>query len=143
MGEGAPRILVVDDLDEHRDLLAQVLEDLGYEVSGAADGKAALAAVAEGSPVRLVLVDLRMPVMDGAEFLVHLRADPDAARARTPVVVMTADPMAEDDWRAGVRPDQFLVKPFGLRELRQVVVRFCGQGAHPLRVAVGAAQARE
>ena len=49
----------------------------------------------------------------------------------------------EDDWRAGVRPDQFLVKPFGLRELRQVVVRFCGQGAHPLRVGVGAAQARE
>jgi CheY-like chemotaxis protein len=143
MGEGAPRILVVDDLDEHRDLLAQVLEDLGYQVSGAADGKAALAAIAEGAPVGLVLVDLRMPVMDGAEFLVHLRADPDAGRARTPVVVMTADPLAEDDWRAGMRPDQFLVKPFGLRELRQVVVRFCGKGSQPLRAGAGTAQSRE
>ncbi len=126
MREDKPRILVVDDLDEHRDLLAQVLEDLGYDVVEARDGAAALRLVRADPRLRLVLLDLFMPGMDGHAFLQALRAD--GARKGLPVVLMTADPDAAEAWPGAARPDLSLVKPFGLRELRQVVVRFCGQG---------------
>jgi CheY-like chemotaxis protein len=128
MADPAPRILVVDDLDEHRDLLSQVLVDFGYAVTSARDGLAALAAMREGPRPRLVLVDLWMPVMDGAEFLARLRADADPALATTAVVLMTADPGAVAERTDGAPPDVTLAKPFGLKDLRQVVVKFCGQG---------------
>lgn len=131
MREGKPKILVVDDLDEHRDLLEQVLEDLGYDVVGARDGAAALRFVRADPPPCLVLLDLFMPGMDGHAFLQELRADPQ--RAALPVVLMTADPDAAEAWPGSARPELSLVKPFGLRELRQVVVRFCGQGVTPPR----------
>jgi CheY-like chemotaxis protein len=125
----APRILVVDDLEEHRELLSQVLADLGYAGTTAGDGLAALQAVQDGWRPDLVLLDLWMPVMGGAEFLARLRAHEDPLLARVPVVLMTADPGAVAERTGGAPPDLTLAKPFGLRELRQVVVRFCGQGA--------------
>jgi CheY-like chemotaxis protein len=128
MHEPTPRILVVDDLDEHRELLSQVLVDLGYAVASARDGLSALETMRGGWRPGLVLLDLWMPVMDGAEFLARLRAHPDPVLARIPVVLMTADPGSEVDCTASAPPDLTLPKPFGLKELRQVVVRFCGQG---------------
>jgi CheY-like chemotaxis protein len=140
MADRTPRILVVDDLDEHRELLAQVLVDLGYAVTCAPDGLSALGAMREGPG--LVLLDLWMPVMDGAEFLARLRADGDPALARTPVVLMTADPGTVAAKTAGAPPDAMLVKPFGLKELRQVVVKFCGHGAGIPRQGATPAQDR-
>jgi CheY-like chemotaxis protein len=129
MDQQAPRILVVDDLADHRELLSQVLVDLGYAVTTAGHGLAGIEAMRDGWRPDLVLLDLWMPVMDGAEFLARLRADSDPALARIPVVLMTADPGAAEDRTARARPDLTLSKPFGLRELRHVVVKFCGQGA--------------
>jgi CheY-like chemotaxis protein len=136
----APRILIVDDLVEHRELLSQVLGDLGYEVVTAGDGREALASIRSGERPCLVLLDQWMPHMDGTEFLGHLRASPDAAIAGIPVVVMTADPDGVADLLAHAPPDTLLEKPFGLRELRKVVLRFCGQGAAPHRGAPVGAQ---
>ena len=133
MPDVAPRILIVDDLVEHRELLSQVLSDLGYDVATAGDGRAALEAIQEGARPCLVLLDHWMPNMDGTEFLGHLRAFPDAAVARIPVVVMTADPDGVADRLTAAPPDTLLEKPFGLRELRKVVLRFCGQGVLPHR----------
>jgi two-component system response regulator MprA len=136
----APRILIVDDLVEHRELLSQVLGDLGYEVATAGDGREALESIRNGERPGLVLLDHWMPNMDGTEFLGHLRASPDAAVAGIPVVVMTADPDGVADLLSSAPPDTLLEKPFGLRELRRVVVRYCGQGAAPQRGAPPAAQ---
>jgi len=133
MGDRAPRILIVDDLDEHRELLSQVLSDFGYAVTSVGDGLAGLDSMERGFRPGLVLLDLWMPVMDGAEFLSRLRAHPDPDLARIPVVLMTADPVTAPEQVQGAPPDVTLAKPFGLRELRQVVVRFCGQGAGPSR----------
>ena len=58
-----------------------------------------------------------------------LRAEPDPAIARIPVVVMTADPDGAVELLARSPPDLLLEKPFGLGELRRVVLRFCGQGS--------------
>ena len=129
MPEPAPPILVVEDLDDHRELLTQVLLDLGYAVTSVVNGRAALDLIQDGFRPALVLLDLLMPVMDGAKFLVDLRAHADPVLARIPVVLMTADPGEVAERIGGAHPDLVLAKPFGLKDLRRVVVTFCGQGA--------------
>jgi len=133
MPEPSPPILVVEDLDDHRELLTQVLVDLGYAVTSAVNGRAALDLMRDGLRPALVLLDLLMPVMDGAKFLVDLRAHADPVLARIPVVLMTADPGEIAKRIGGLHPDLILVKPFVLKDLRRVVVKFCGQGAAPPR----------
>ncbi len=121
--------MVVDDLVDHRELLSQVLVDLGYAVDTVGDGRTALEAIRRGPRPQLVLVDFWMPGMDGNAFLAALRGESDPEVARIPVVVMTADPDGVAEILGQTQPDLLLEKPFGLRELRRVVVRFCGQGA--------------
>ena len=125
--------MVVDDLVDHRDLLSQVLVDLGYTVDTVGDARTALEVIRDGPRPKLVLVDLWMPGMGGNEFLAALRAEPDPELAGIPVVIMTADSDGAAGLLAGTPPDFLLEKPFGLGELRRVVVRFCGQGATPHR----------
>lgn len=72
------RVLVVDDDTAIRRLLAEVLREEGYEVLEAADGAAALAMARERRP-HLVIMDLRMPLMNGIEAIKALRADPTLA----------------------------------------------------------------
>jgi CheY-like chemotaxis protein len=72
------RILVVDDEPDARFLLRYAFERAGYEVSEATDGAAALVAIAASRPA-LVVTDMMMPTMNGAELIRHLRADPDTA----------------------------------------------------------------
>jgi CheY-like chemotaxis protein len=127
-------ILVIDDLEEHRDLLLQVLEDSGYDVSSASDGEEALEVLAGTIPPQLILLDYRMPAMDGAEFLRRLRADPDPGRRAIPVVLMTGLAPHERERAGALDVAAVLEKPFGLGELRRVVVRHCGPGmARPWR----------
>jgi CheY-like chemotaxis protein len=135
MSTTPPRIMVVDDLVDHRELLSQVLVDFGYEVETADEATAALRAIRDGARPQLVLVDYWMPGMDGNAFLSALRADADPGVARIPVVVMTADADGVAELLAACPPDLLLEKPFGLRELRRVVVRFCGPGAPGSRLA--------
>jgi PAS domain S-box-containing protein len=79
--------LVVDDLPDNRTLLRRALEQEGWSVAEAADGRAGLDAVAAQHPA-LVLLDLMMPGMDGFDFLRELRARPEGRAI--PVVVVTA-----------------------------------------------------
>jgi hypothetical protein len=80
-------VLVVDDLPDNRALLRRALEQEGWTVTEAENGRAGLEAVANHAPA-LVLLDLMMPVMDGFEFLRELRARPEGRMI--PVVVVTA-----------------------------------------------------
>lgn len=110
---GVARILVVDDDPEVRAAVADGLSVEGYEVREAADGLAALSETAAWQPDALVL-DVRMPVLDGLAVCRRLRALED----RTPVIVLTAlDAVSDrvDGLDAGA--DDYLVKPFALDEL--------------------------
>jgi adenylate cyclase len=80
-------ILVVDDSEDNRDMLARRLRRQGYEVQTAAGGHAALAALAAG-PVDLVLLDVMMPDLDGYAVLERLKGDP--ARRDIPVLMISA-----------------------------------------------------
>jgi two-component system, chemotaxis family, sensor kinase CheA len=82
------RILVVDDSPLTRELVANLLEAVGYDTSRAADGPSALELLSqEDVPVELVVTDLEMPEMDGVELTRRLKTDP--ARGGLPVVILT------------------------------------------------------
>jgi CheY-like chemotaxis protein len=84
---GRYAVLVVEDDTDHRDSVRTVLEEEGYRVEGAADGRAALDRLLSAPPPDLVLVDLMMPVMDGRQLMTEMKARPSLAEI--PVVVMT------------------------------------------------------
>jgi len=107
------RILVVDDEPAVRASLERALRLEGYDVDVAADGREALARIANGTPDAIVL-DVVMPHVDGLEVCRRLRSLGD----RTPVLVLTARD-AVTDRVAGLDAgaDDYLVKPFALEEL--------------------------
>ena len=111
-------ILVVDDDPDVRDLVRDVLEHDGYEVSAAADGAMAFVQLQQHHP-DLVLLDLMMPVVDGWTFLEQCAAQP--AACRVPVVIMSA--IARQPGRPAIPSwvTHFLDKPFSLVDLLGVV----------------------
>jgi len=111
-------VLVVDDDPDIRDLLQAALQDEGYRVGTAADGHQALARIA-GSHPSLVLLDLRMPVMDGCE--VERRVEEWGLAVA--VVFMSAEQSLKADAQA-CRVAGYLPKPFDLAQVLDVVERF-------------------
>ena len=114
----AVRVLVVDDDAAIRQFIQMALEGSGYEVETAEDGQEALAAV-RAAPPRVILLDMRMPIMDGWAFTRAYRETPPP---HAPIVVLTA---ARDagEYASDVNADAFLAKPFNLRELLGLVGR--------------------
>jgi CheY-like chemotaxis protein len=88
MGSSVFRILVVDDEPDLRYLLRRSFERAGHQVTDAGHGAAALEAIHRSVP-DLVVTDMMMPVMDGAELIRRLRADP--ATAQIPILAATGD----------------------------------------------------
>jgi two-component system cell cycle response regulator DivK len=112
-----PRVLVVDDDPSILDILGDfVADELGADVERASNGAVALAAAAARRP-DLVLLDLRMPVLDGFEACRRLKANP-ATRA-IPVVAVSADSNRAAALACGC--DDFVAKPFDLVSIEQVV----------------------
>ena len=105
---GLGRILVVDDEEPVRDVLCEYFESQGFGVEGAPDGEAALAALGRLRP-DLVLLDVRMPGIDGVEVLRRIRrADPDV-----PVIMVTANEdvaLAKEMLKLGAF--DYVAKPF-------------------------------
>ena len=116
-GVGGP-ILAVDDDDGILGFLSEVLAEEGHEVITAPHGAAALEVVARRAP-SLILLDMRMPVMDGWAFARAYRERPGP---HAPIVVFTAARNAEERaWE--IAADAYLAKPFGLDELIDLVER--------------------
>jgi CheY-like chemotaxis protein len=115
------RILVVEDDDSIRDLVDIVLSSAGYEVLTASDGAVALQVVGSVHP-DLVLLDMRMPVMDGWEFARQYRAGPEP---HAPIVVLTAARDAAER-AAEIHANGYLGKPFEVPDLLAMVSRYAG-----------------
>jgi two-component system, chemotaxis family, chemotaxis protein CheY len=108
-------ILVVDDDPALLDVVAETLRDEGFPVATAEDGATALRKV-EQDPPSLVLLDMRMPRVDGWEFARRL----GEKGIELPIVVMTAAADAAG-WAAEIGADGYLAKPFGIGELIEAV----------------------
>ena len=119
---GSRPILVVDDDEALRRVLFWTLTDEGYSVMEAADGAVALAWVREAAP-GLILLDMRMPVMDGWAFARRYRARPGP---HAPIVCVTAalDAAAVAARGAQIGAVASLSKPFDLEELLALVRRY-------------------
>ncbi len=123
-GTGPRRILVVDDIRDNRDLLRGLLQPVGFEIREANNGVEALAAFAEWSP-HAVLMDMRMPVMDGYEATRRIKAS-EAGRD-TPVIAVTASAFRDSEQevhRTGV--SAYVRKPFRAAEIFDALGRCLG-----------------
>ena len=124
-------ILVVDDDEDTREMLTLLLGLEGYQVAGAVDGLDALEQIrAHGRPA-LILLDLRMPRMNGRDFTQALRED--TALASTPIVVLSGDAVA-GGWPTSLDVVDCLTKPVDLAVLISTVARIVppqeGAGPH-------------
>ena len=106
---GKPTLLVVDDNDLNREVLARYFDMRGYLVLGAEDGRQALEMV-ESHPIDLVLLDIMMPEVSGLDVLKELRRR--RSRAELPVIMVTAKDQAEDVVEAlNMGANDYIVKP--------------------------------
>lgn len=129
------RVLVADDQSVNRELVCATLALLGVQAVAVEDGEAAVAAALGPAPFDLVLMDLRMPRLDGEEATRRIRAgEARAGRARVPIVALTAHAVPGDRERllaAGL--DGCLTKPLRRQALFEVMDRY-RMGAMPFEI---------
>lgn len=119
-------VLLVDDEHAIIDALSGILEDEGFRVVTAGNGREALACLESGSPLPdVALLDVMMPVMDGRELLARIRGD--ARWSHIPVVMMSAVPRTIL-WKDGeLASEDFFQKPFDLWQLIDRLRELSGQ----------------
>ncbi|SDF60721.1 MULTISPECIES: response regulator [unclassified Duganella] len=116
---GKPRVLLIEDNDDGREMMTMMLGGYGYDVAAAADGLLGLSAALDYQP-DLALVDIGLPGIDGYEVARRLRADPATRDIR--LIALTGYGLAEDLRRvmeAGF--DRHLVKPVDIDQLMEVI----------------------
>ena len=114
-------ILVIDDDDDIRAVLAMVLDEAGFRVVTAANGREALEHLREDPQPDVILLDLMMPEMDGYQFRAEQQRDP-ALRA-IPTLIVTAGTVTPRVEELGA--EAILRKPVSLRRLVDTIRRFC------------------
>jgi CheY-like chemotaxis protein len=108
-------VLVIDDEDLVRDVLARMIEDLGYGALTAADGATGLAMV-EANPIDAVLVDMTMPKMNGRDVIEQLRA----RRPTLPIILCSG---YDRDGHGPIHADAYLPKPFRIDVLERTLAK--------------------
>ena len=109
------RILVVEDTEDNRRILRDLLTSADYDLVEAGNGEEALAAMAKGRP-DLILMDIQLPVMDGYEATRRIKADP--ASASIPIIAVTSYALSGDEAKARAAGcDDFVPKPYSPRQL--------------------------
>jgi two-component system, cell cycle response regulator DivK len=111
----AQRILVVEDQEDNRRIMRDLLTSAGFEVLEALDGEAGVALAARERPA-LVLMDIQLPGIDGYEATRRIKSD--AALRGIPVIVVTSYALSGDDRKAfAAGCDAYVAKPFSPRAL--------------------------
>ncbi|MCX7313269.1 MAG: response regulator [Hyphomicrobiales bacterium] len=109
------RILVVEDQEDNRQILRDLLGSVGYEMVEAHDGQQALTAVVEHKP-DLILMDIQLPIMDGYEATRRIKAMPEYKNI--PIIVVTLYALSGDEGKAREAGcDAYVTKPYSPRAL--------------------------
>ena len=109
------RILVVEDQEDNRQILRDLLTSAAFEVIEAEDGEAGVAAAAANYP-DLILMDIQLPILDGYEATRRLKAD--AALRSIPVIAVTSYALGGDENKARAAGcDAYITKPYSPRQL--------------------------
>jgi two-component system cell cycle response regulator DivK len=118
------RILIVEDTEDNRQILRDLLTAAGYELIEAVDGAAGVAMAAQHKP-DLVLMDIQLPVIDGYEATRRIKADP--ALSHIPIVAVTSYALSGDEDKARAAGcDGYIAKPFSPRQLLAKVRELLG-----------------
>ncbi len=135
-----PRILCIEDEPGMRDLLRLILESAGYVFLEAQEGSEGLEKMKSEQP-DLVLLDLMLPTMDGAEVLLQKGKDP--AIRHIPVIAVTAlaSPFDQLMWKKHTEIKEYVTKPFMRKDLLSTIERVLAETARHSQTGVG--QGRE
>jgi two-component system, cell cycle response regulator DivK len=118
------RILVVEDTEDNRQILRDLLNAAGYELIEAVDGEAGVAMAGQHKP-DLVLMDIQLPLIDGYEATRRIKADP--ALAHIPIVAVTSYALSGDEDKARAAGcNAYIAKPYSPRQLLAKVREFLG-----------------
>ena len=113
------RILVVEDTEDNRQIIRDLLGNAGYEICEATDGEAGLASAGEMIP-DLIIMDIQLPKMDGLEVTRRLKDQPKLAHI--PVIAVTSYSLSGDEDRCRAAGcDGYIAKPFSPRQLLALV----------------------
>jgi two-component system cell cycle response regulator DivK len=116
------RILVVEDTEDNRQILRDLLTHAGFELIEAQDGETGVRMAAEHRP-DLILMDIQLPVMDGYEATRRIKASPELAHI--PVIAVTSYALSGDDSKAmAVGCSGYVAKPFSPRALLAKIREF-------------------
>ena len=109
------RILVVEDTEDNRQIMRDLLTAAGYELSEAVDGAAGVEAALREHP-DLILMDIQLPVFDGYEATRRIKADPGTRHI--PIIAVTSYALSGDEDKARAAGcDGYVAKPFSPRQL--------------------------
>jgi two-component system, cell cycle response regulator DivK len=118
------RILVVEDTEDNRRIIRDLLTSVGYEMIEALDGAQGVAMASEHKP-DLILMDMQLPVLDGYEATRRIKADP--AVAHIPVIAVTSYALSGDEAKTKAAGcNAYVAKPFSPRQLLAKVREFLG-----------------
>ena len=109
------RILVVEDTEDNRRIIRDLLTSVGYELIEAVDGGEGVA-LAQSEKPDLILMDIQLPVIDGYEATRRIRAIPDLAKV--PIIAVTSYALSGDEAKTRAAGcDGYVAKPFSPRQL--------------------------
>ena len=115
------RVLVVEDQEDNRQILRDLLASVGYEMIEAHDGEGALIAARTQSP-DLILMDIQLPILDGYE---ATRRIAQSDLRHIPIVAVTSYALSGDEDKARAAGcDAYVAKPYGARKLLETISRY-------------------
>ena len=113
------RILIVEDTEDNRQILRDLLTNAGFDIVEAHDGQAAVEAASEFHP-DLILMDIHLPIMNGYEAIRRIKAD--TTLQPIPIIAVTSYALSEDKEKARAAGcDGYVAKPFSPRQLLATV----------------------
>jgi two-component system cell cycle response regulator DivK len=116
------RILVVEDQEDNRRIIRDLLTSAGYALIEATDGAAGVRLAETGRP-DLILMDIQLPVLDGHEATRRIKANPELRHI--PIIVVTSYALSGDDAKAmAAGSDGYVAKPFSPRQLLAMIRKF-------------------
>ena len=116
------RILVVEDQEDNRRILRDLLAHSGYQVFEIDNGEEALAAATEHHP-DVILMDIQLPLLDGYEATRRIKADP--ALRHIPIIVVTSYALSGDENKARAAGcDAYVAKPYSPRALLEKIRQY-------------------
>jgi two-component system, cell cycle response regulator DivK len=119
------RILIIDDQEDLRGVLRDLLSGSGYVVVEAADGRDGVAKAKSERP-DLILMDIQLPLVDGYEATRQIKADP--ALAKTPIIAVSSFAMKGDEEKARAAGcDHYITKPYSPLQLLRTIQGYLGE----------------